>query len=386
MQDPTTLLATVQHIEGALAHWYRGRAADLLEDVAGARKSFQECAATAPRGGIDCLLWLAGIESNEGACEDAALAAKQLIAIDSSAPQGYHWLARAEFGRSQQTSAVRAILEERWARLPEPQREAEHRRDEFDLAVLDGRFEQAYESLDAWDHAIAHSADAHERAMPFTCRIDLDLELGRTEAARRAATSFVEASQAWLPEETWDMPAERTRALYLTDQIGRSAFRQRRAQDELELRARNGWWAAPNVRWFDSYVQNVKDAEDARVAVAAQPATRPFLEAAFRNRYVDSELGRMYLYAGQLDKSLELLRRATKSCSYVRGLYVFRAHALYGDALARRARPREACEHYAYVLQRWGHEPGSRTARDATESALRLGCRGSTDTALRLRR
>jgi len=377
VKDPAGYLSIAAgHVQGALGFWLRGRAEELQDDLARARKSHHACVDASLQGGVDCLTWLARLEANEGECEESARVSKRLIAIDYSSPDGYRFLARAEFGRTHRTSAVRAILEERWARLPEGKRGIERGRDQFDLAILDGQFDHAYQALEEWDKAAPSTVDAHQRAVPFLDRVALETEFGHLDTALRTANAFIEASQTWLPEDTWDMPSERTHALYLTGQIDREAFRAQRARDEQGLIARGNWYAAASTRWYESYVENINDAEDARDAIAHQPQDHPFIDAAFRDLSVDSHLGRMYLYAGQIDKALEFFGRATKSCLYVKAINQMQTRAWYGDALALRNRPREACEQYAYVLQRWGQEPHSRTAHDVRESAIRLGCPG----------
>ncbi|WP_394820503.1 protein kinase domain-containing protein [Pendulispora albinea] len=375
-KDPERLLSIVHHIDGALAFWFRGRAEILKGDVAAGRRSLQSCISASSQGGMDCLVWLARLEANEGSCEESALAARRMISIDHTAPDGYRFLARAEYGRSHRTSAVRAILEGRWARLPEAKREIEHQRDEFDLAVLDGQFDRAYAALAAWEKAAISSVNAYDRVVPFISRIDLALELGQNEPAQQAARDFIEASQTWLPYDTWDMPTERTRALYLTGIIDRNEFRRRRAHDEEGLLARGGYYAAPGVRWWDAYVQIIKDTEDSRFAIEHQPKGA-ITDAEFFDLAADAQLGRMYLDVDQVDKALQSLGRAVKSCVYWKAIHGVRAHALYADALAASGRPRDACEHYAYTLERW-RDPRSLTARAARESAVRNGCPGVT--------
>jgi len=377
-RESARILSTADRIPGAVGFWFRARAELHQGDPAAARKSLDSCVAAAPQGGVDCLVTRARMEANEGLCEDASFAAKRLIAIDHGSPSGYVFLARAEFGRTRRTSAVRAILEEKWARVPDGSRDLERQRDEFFLAVLDGEFERAYAALDAWDKIATKSVEATQRAWPFILRIDLDRELGRTEEAQHTARAFVEASQTWMRHDYYDQAIETTRQLYRTGLMDREEFLRQRSRDEQGLVARGGVFATPGVLWYSAYAETVVTAEDARLAVSHEPSATPILDAETREVNVDMELGRTYLYADQLDKSLAALRRATKSCLYWRALDSMPAHALYGDALAKSDHQREACDEYSYVLQRWGREPRSRSARSARESALRLGCPGIT--------
>jgi len=168
------------------------------------------------------------------------------------------------------------------------------------------------------------------------------------------------------------MPSERTRALYITGQIDRDEAHRQQAKNEEGLIARGGFYSA-EARWLDAYVQAVRDAEDARFAIAHRP-NNFIVDAENTDHAGATDLGRMYLLAGEVDKALGSLRRATNSCLFAKALYNVHAHAWYGDALAKAGRTREACEQYSYVLERWGHEPRSRTVRAVREAAGRLKC------------
>ncbi|WXB10897.1 serine/threonine protein kinase [Pendulispora albinea] len=374
LREPERFHAMEDRVPGAMASWLRARAELQQDDLAAARKSLEACVAAAPQGAVDCLVARAKLEANEGACDDSALAARRLIAIDHNSPDGYTYLARAEFGRSHRTSAVRAILEEKWARSPQADRALDRYGDEFFLAVLDGEFDRAYAALDGWDKAVAASADGLERARPLIARFELDLELGRTEEAQRGARAFIEASQTWLPSAQHNQAVETTVALYRTGLIDRDEMLRRRARDEEGLIARGGYIAAPGTRWYVAYVEYVVTAEDAKLAVAHQPPVHPIYPAELREVNMDLSLGRMYLYAGQLELARTELRRGTRSCLFRKSMGRLQAHALYGDALAKAGRAREACDEYRVVLERWGGEPRSITARAARAASLRLGC------------
>ncbi|WP_394838933.1 serine/threonine protein kinase [Pendulispora rubella] len=371
-RDATDLLSFVDRVPGAIALSYRSRASIVQDDVDGARQSLQECIASQPQGGVDCLIRLAQLEANEGNCDNSAAAARRLIAVDHASPEGYRYLARAEFGRSHRTAAVRAILEERWSRLVSPRDDVARCWDEYNLAIQDGQFDVAYRVLDTWDKAALTTADGALRWLPFAYRIDLDLELGRIDAAKAAARAAVDASQTWLPNESWYMPAERTRALYFTGLISRDEAHRQQVPNEQGF-ARGGFYS-PDLRWIDAYVQTVRDAEDAQFAISHRPSASPILDAEHVDLFATSDVGHMYLLAGDVDKALVSLHRASNSCLFAKALYSVHAHAWYGDALAKAARKREACEQYGYVFQRWGHEPRSRTVRAVSEGAARLEC------------
>ncbi|WP_394838937.1 serine/threonine protein kinase [Pendulispora rubella] len=375
-RNPDHLLTIADRIPGAIGFLFRARAELHRGNLAAARTALDSCTREAPYGAVDCLISRARLESNEGACEQSALSAKKLITVDHESPDGYTSLARAEFGLTHRTSAVRAVLEEKWARVSEASRELERQRDEFFLAVLDGNFQGAYVALDGWEKAAFKSVDSSQRARPFLTRLDLDLELGRTEVAQQVARSFIEASPTWLRHDYYDQAMETTRAMYRTGLIDHAAFLQRRTADEASEIARGGVFASAGIRWLALYVETIVTPEDAELAVANRPQGAPVLDAESREVNVDAQIGRAYLLAGQVDTAIAELTRATKTCQFWKSIDGVQAHAFYGDALAKKGQKAEACNEYAFVLERWGKEPRSRSANAARESAIRLGCPG----------
>jgi len=225
-RQPDRLLGIADRIPGAIGLWFRSRA-ELHRGAAG-RAALEACVQEAPHGAVDCLVSQARLEANEGACQESERAATMLIAVDPGSPRGYASLARSEFGLTHDTTTVRAALERKWERVPESVREMERQRDEYFLAILDGEFDRAYGALDGWDKAVSTFADSLQRARPFLARMDLDLELGRSDSLRQVARTFIDASQTWLRNDYYDQGIETTRALYRAALIDRAEFLQRR--------------------------------------------------------------------------------------------------------------------------------------------------------------
>ena len=220
-------------------------------------------------------------------------------------------------------------------RVPDEARDLERYRDEFFLAIHTGSFDEAYSALDGWERAAATSVDTILRLYPFVVRVDLDLELEREDSARRTARRLADAWQPWVRSEFSDAEIETTRALYITGEMGPDAFLRARSHDEEKLAARGGYFSAASIRWYETYVQSVRTAEDALVAIGRRPKDDIVAEAVFRDVGVDFQIGRMYLMGSDIDKALPALRRAANSCTYWKALQGVQAHALYGDALAR---------------------------------------------------
>lgn len=367
------LRTILPHIDGILSLWLRARAELMSDDVEEARTALRGCVAQSAQA-TDCMIWLAILESNEGNCDASANAARSLIAARPFSSVGYGLLARAEFGRSLRTEAVRAILVEKWARIPEDRRSWHKQRDEFFLAVLAGRFDDAYAAEALWERAATSSVDAELRGLPFVYRIDLDLELGQPAKAEVAAREFADSSAGWLRNGFFDLPTEVTRTLYLAEAITRPEFQSRRKENEAGLLKRTGYLAQPGVRWFEAYVQTAKDAEDAREALQHAPSPLRVVDAVARDVGVDEEMGRVYLMAGRAKDALPLLERASRSCSYFKAIEYGHARLLYAEALEATGRVRDACLAYRRLLDLWGRDRRSISAGTARSRIRQLKC------------
>lgn len=367
------LLAHVRHVDGPLGLWLQARAELAQENTTEARNTLERCAQSSPQA-VDCLAYLARLESNEGHCDAAAAAARKLIAVDERSPLGFEALARAELGRGLGTSGVHAILAEKWARTAPDRKEVDQARDEFFLRLHAGKFDEAFAALDTWDdRAARRSVYAIARTFPVISRVALNLELGRNDAAAAIARGLAESSVSWVRSDFIDVPTEVSRALYLTGQIERGEFLQRRAHDEEGLIARGGYFD-PAVRWLEAYVQSIKVPEDAQLALEHRPSDRGVLDPVLRDAAVDKRVGLMFVLAGRPEDSLGPLERATRACTLYRTLEQVQALAIYGDVLAAMGRRDAACAAYASVLNRWGRAAQSESVRKALRGAQQLHC------------
>lgn len=344
--------------------WLSARAHLLAGNTDAARPQLQACIEASP-GAADCLAWLATIDANEGRCAAAEGAARQLISTNPDDLIGYTLLARAVMGQTHSTAATRAVLQARWERGSTYMRSFLRSANEVVLDVYDGEFEKAYREIDAWDRVVATSSDAFERSYPRIWRIELNLELGRTKEAAEVAQSFALASHAWLPSDFYDTRIATARALYLTSQIGRTEFLQKR-DVAIEMQQRKGgYYSSPGVRWLENYVETLRDPEDVAAAVEAEPSERLLIDPLEHDDGVDAALGRLYIRAGRIDEAIASLRRATATCQFGKPEYQVRAFLWLGEALEQKQDLPGACKAYAQVLERWGREPKSVTARAA---------------------
>ncbi|WP_394825902.1 protein kinase domain-containing protein [Pendulispora albinea] len=364
-REPRRALDLAASMGSSPAGFWLGAAARLqLGEVVEGRKLLEQCIESSPSA-IDCLEWLTILEANDGRCEVAEKTARKLIVRDTTNPLPYTLLAYVVLARTQSIDATRGILQARIERAPPEQRRELEASLEHLLHLYEGDFAAAYRDLSVWQSSSAESSDAFRRGFSFIVRIELDLELGRVEEARRAASEFAHRSEAWLTNDVLDTRIETARLLYATKQISRSEFRVARAEAAAKQIERGAYLSSPGNWWFDDYVQGALDATDAAEAIAAMPAD-PVIDLLVRDAGVDARLGHVYLLAGRLDDAIVLLKRAASSCTilekpldYVHGLLWL------GEALEKKGNHAEACNMYAKVVERWGREPRSITVRRA---------------------
>jgi serine/threonine protein kinase/tetratricopeptide (TPR) repeat protein len=370
------------HFDGAakVADGLRGPAGDWLGaaarlkagDVEGGVSLLRRCA-EGPGAPVDCLIALAEIDAQEGRCEAVEKSARRLIVADQASPEGFRHLARATMGRTHSTAATREALKELWALAPREGRDELQASGEFSLDVYDGEFERADASLRRWQQATASSPNGYWRLIPLLYRIDFELELGRAAEAEAVARSIEAAWRVWLPDERFEYQLEGVRALYLTGQVGRDEMRRQRSK---ALAAQGGHLGQPAVRWFETYVTFVRDAVDAEEAVREEPPERLPVDLfdLGENPRSNAILGRTYALGRRPDEAERPLRRAASACWFGESLYRVQANLWLGDVLAARADREGACEAYGKVVERWGREPRSVSARAARERREAVGC------------
>ncbi|WP_394845377.1 protein kinase [Pendulispora brunnea] len=379
-EDPVVRLARAQHYirsrqtQGAMdlaaslgntstGFWVGAQAQMQLGDVAEGRRLLEQCIASSPSA-MDCLKWLSFLDAADGRCELAEEAARKLIAKDSSNPFSYYLLANAVFGRTKSTEAARGILQAQLEQTSASQRPLRKATLEFDLHVYDGDFAGADRELRLRQSATT-SPDANYRGMPLIYRVEMELELGRREEARRAAREFSYRSEAWLPNAYMDTGIDSARLLYSSALISRAEFRLARDKAIAKQMERGARFSSPGNRWFDDYVEGVLDATDAEEAIAVMPANH-VIDLLDRDAYVDARLGHMYLLAGRFGEAIPLLNHAVSSCTVLIKPMTY-VHALLwlGEALDQTGDHAGACKMYTKVVERWGREPRSVTVRRA---------------------
>jgi serine/threonine-protein kinase len=130
------------------------------------------------------------------------------------------------------------------------------------------------------------------------------------------------------------------------------------------------------VAWVVAFGGLVETKEDADEALAELSSRAP-IPVGLRTAANDEALGRAYLFAGEIDRAIPPLTRASRMCLAASEPFRHvRVRLLLGDALAAKGDAAAACAAYAAVLARWGEaRPRSITAERARERAKKTGCK-----------
>jgi tetratricopeptide (TPR) repeat protein len=368
IHEPRRALAVGEYLKerGTAALWIPARAYLELGNLEDGRRMLEQCIQASP-GATDCLEWLGRVDTNDGRCATSETTARKFIAQSPDDPLGYMLLVRAVAGQTHSTQAARVVFRSRLEHVPPASRLSLEASTETMLHVFDGDFDAASRYLDQWQRSLPSSNPSSlDRALAILWRMELALELGQEAQAREAAREFEYASRAWTQHDFMDAPLEAARALYLTSQISRDTLLQARNEAAAREAQRGGYYATAGARWFDLYVQTAVTDDDVRDAMSTEPKERPLFDPVWHEVGFDAEVGHVYLRAGRLDDAAVSLDRATRSCCFLTKPHEYvRAFLWLGEVRDLQGNHGAACEAYAQVLQRWGREPRSVTAREA---------------------
>ncbi len=361
---------------GCLA--YLGRLAEAREALAGAERTSQT--------GTEALWYRAEIDEQEGRCADEESDVRTWLSRDPDDWYAYHWLGRALAAEGKPPDAVRAALEQKWARVDADKRGA---REAIDRALLDmvaGDFTQAEKRLLAVEQSLALEPGAQAHAEPSALLLRIAEETGRSDRARAIADGFLARKDAWAaPHRVDDVSIfldpvpEMLGALSRAGALSPAALEERRGEWLRAWSAKTGgpykgflWiagWAVPTTT-----AQQAGDALGALSEYGAAPRFSPTVPA---SGYV----GRVYRLAGRTGEAVEALRRAAATCTVLSEPVAHtRAWLDLGLALEAQGDGAGACAAYQVPIARWGRaKPRSVTAEQARGRAAALGCRNTED-------
>jgi eukaryotic-like serine/threonine-protein kinase len=328
-----------------------------------------------------CLAQRTLIDGLEGNCTRLEQDAQRILAHDPRSDVGYFLLASASYSQGRSLEAVRELLRERVARLPDalkPRFETWHR---WAFDVLTGDFDAARERARELERTTAPDADRRLHARAAYWWTSASLESGRAREAATGAQAFLERKDAWMAEprgEDFSILRDLTPRLLLAERIGGvltpDAFEAERAK-WIELWEKSVVPGSRPFLWLHGHAAVVETRADAERALAQAPRFgipryTPFTLG-------DAFIGTTYFLAGQTATALPYLERAARSCVALEVPFEHtHVQLVLGQALASVGRRDDACAAYAVVLARWGDaKPRSITADRARSLAKDLGCR-----------
>jgi tetratricopeptide (TPR) repeat protein len=209
--------------------------------------------------------------------------------------------------------------------------------------------------------------------------VEIYQETGRPRQAAQAAGDFLNRRDAWSKAIVSSIWVDAT-LLFLKTRVDAGEMSKE------DYAARRSEWMrnwerslAKDMRgaaWIMGYALPASTAEDAKEALQVQPALMPGVYYWVSAINADSLIGKVYFLAGQPDKALPYLSRASADCgmlfSPVRPTI---AHYHLGAALEAAGDTTRACAAYKVVLDRWGNAtPGSLTAEKARARFKAIPC------------
>ena len=355
-----------------------------------AHAAYERCGANSING-AECFALMSLGDMVAGRCEDFDRDARQ------AADRSPFWLSlvlRAMASKGAGAEALEETAKQWFAAIPPPlgpdiQRLGLQAR----LAILAGDFQRA--GALAQEESKALAADPHLRSIYWlqyqttTQLVDIALETGDLNAARRVASDFVARSGAWPREAALgqgvDLSLYFARLAWPMNEPAPPEFEvKRRAWLDERLRA----GAYKGAVWNFAYASPALTAEEARAALEALTELGPTTPAAgwggfgfsSREGNPEADLGRVYLLANRLDEAIPHLERAVAQCDVLSStLDHVHAELDLGRALELKNDRDGACKAYGKVLARWGAaKPRSVTAAEAKKRAEALACANKT--------
>jgi serine/threonine-protein kinase len=338
-------------------------------------------------GAAHCLEMLTRFQDYRGACGEMEATARRLIAGGEHPEWGYELLANALAARGRPIATVREALRQARAAVPsepssmEPALKKDAVASATYAAVLEGDFDAAERHAREFASLVASSRGQQPHGQAALMLTGIFEETGRTAEAVRAANDFLDRRDAWEPDPEADDVA-------LSTDVTPSLLRVENNVGGLstaDIEARRAAWldawkarltpVSRSYLWLYAYARAAYSPESARAALEARAAYDP-LPPYRPNAFVEADVGRVYLLAGQAREAVSWLERATRRCMVLLDPFEYvRAHLLLGQAREAAGDTPGACSAYQGVLDRWGQaRPRSVTAERARERARALGC------------
>jgi serine/threonine protein kinase/tetratricopeptide (TPR) repeat protein len=354
-----------------------------LGDSTAALGAVAACLSRSPVASV-CLGTRHDLYSEGGECAHAREDATAWVALDPASPEPQRALAASLFAVDAPRPAVEEALRRRWSLLRTGQKQAELV-DKMDLAIVDGRFDDALALADTWEPSLPADADVADHAAAAMIRVSLLVETGQTKRAAEVAKDFLDRMMAYPPYPLapdpsigFAEPLYRAGMLSVADLEARrtewsnAEIARTRATDPAVLgqqRGRLSW-----LRWALVYGSFAETREEAQAALRAIPSdTEP--PVAQRSLRFDFAAGKVLASAGEHVHAVEHLKRVANACT---GLWEpqlrMRASFYLGMAYEARGDRAAAIAAYRVVYDKWGNaKPRSVTAEKARQRLSALG-------------
>jgi serine/threonine-protein kinase len=344
-----------------------------------ALESLERCLEISPQA-TESLWYRTIIFEQEGQCAREEEDARRWIGKDAEDAFAYSALSHALYAENKPLETVRAALEQKWAHWADEHRT---RTETFDRALLDvlaGDFDGAEKEALALEKVVAGIAVANAHADPARLLVEIYRETGRDALARAIADRYVKRKDAWSPAHRVDDGA--ISGDPIPELLGVLAHAGALTPAELEQRRHDwlrGWQAKSreayvHYLWVQAYAVPAETEDDAKTALDALPGFAP-VPPFMPQTLALADVGRTYLLGGKRDDALPYLKKAAASCMALsRPIGHTRAHLHLGDALAQAGDARGACAAYKVVVDRWGSDKRSVSAKAARAKRAALRC------------
>ncbi len=355
------------------------------DDIAAARAAAVACVEEIPAA-TDCIKTRLWLEAELGECETMQEAAQQWIARSPRTSRGYQMLAHSLAAQLQPRATVEEALRQRWARLPDIDREAIKLIEATQLAVLYGEFEEARATLKLAEETLAGSTNREPHAQVALLRAELAYETGDVATANAVINDFVAREPVWI--ESMVSESESDGAFHHAPRLSvilRSngapeadwrglVDRWRQRQDGANLT--NAW-----SRWALGDALLATDASTAEAALARvpEPLVRGqvhLFNLAGRSSAASAATGRALALAGRTAEAREFLQVAAGTCTVLTDPFMsMRARVWLAETVASE-QPAEACELLTPITREWGRRKGltTRTGARAEQLSGELRC------------
>ncbi len=330
-------------------------------DFDASRKAAETCLEMRPDA-VDCLAALSRRTAMTGECEQMETHVRKWIATDPDDPKAYDLLANVLAIRKEPDGALLEALEQKWARLPEKEREGAKQGDLLLIDGLRGRFAAASERSRAAIDALPADAPLLQRLGAMFGRILVASEVGDDKTIREVSLRVLERAAA-------ATPASATDAAYflLFASVARRYVAKEHRWDALvteaferydKYLAMQGGNLRPYQRfmpWVVGYAAGAtSSAANAKLAYDMLPRYGP-LPGPGREDDIDIVIGSVLRQNGEAARAVPYLQRASRSCLILENPYaVARGSKELAQALEEVKDLPGARAAYERVLELWG--------------------------------